>query len=238
MGGRGGVVGVLGPAESPPPGVGSGWFLLFPARHFQNLGQHGYPVHSSHTTTACCTHIFPPSLCLAHCCTFLNSQYSPASEFTVKLVTCRENFAGGKISPLFLTAKSSPQHSPLPKCSTPLYATKAIMPKSASLRQNINVMHLKTQVSHSTHGTQQDQLKNAPPKSTVRKLTDPRPGVAWTRKGGGGLLGKPFCETQPRDTQSARTTVFLTKCAPLTEVCARSVCQGPGGGISSGAAGG
>ena len=37
------------------------------------------------------------------------------------------------------------------------------MPKSASLTQNINIMHLKAQVSDSTHSTQEDQLKNAPP---------------------------------------------------------------------------
>ena len=47
------------------------------------------------------------------------------------------------------------------------YATKAIMPQSASLTQNMNIMHLKTKVSDSTHSTQWDQLKNAPPKSTV-----------------------------------------------------------------------
>ena len=33
--------------------VGSGWFLLFPGGHFQNPGQHGIPMHSSYTTTAC-----------------------------------------------------------------------------------------------------------------------------------------------------------------------------------------
>ena len=34
--------------------VGSGWFLSFPGGHFQNLRQHGIPMHSSHTTTARC----------------------------------------------------------------------------------------------------------------------------------------------------------------------------------------
>ena len=34
-----------------------------------------------------------PSLCLVYCCTCLNSQYLPTSEFTVKLlVTHRDNF--------------------------------------------------------------------------------------------------------------------------------------------------
>ena len=47
------------------------------------------------------------------------------------------------------------------------YATKAIMPKSAALTQNMNILHLKTKVSDSTHGTQWDQLNNAPPKSMV-----------------------------------------------------------------------
>ena len=65
------------------------------------------------------------------------------------------------------------------------YAAKAIMPKSASLTQNMTITHLRPKVSDSTHGTQQDQLKNAPPKSTVRKLTEPTPGVAWAQ----ALLG-------------------------------------------------
>ena len=34
------------------------------------------------------------------------------------------------------------------------YATRAIMPKSASLKQNMDIMHLKAQVSDSTHSTQ------------------------------------------------------------------------------------
>jgi hypothetical protein len=34
------------------------------------------------------------------------------------------------------------------------YATKAIMPKSASLTKNMNIMHLKIKVPDSTHGTQ------------------------------------------------------------------------------------
>ena len=54
------------------------------------------------------------------------------------------------------------------------------MPNSASLTQNMNIMHLKTQVSGSTHSTQQDPLKNAPQKSTVQKMMDPTPSVAWT----------------------------------------------------------
>ena len=34
------------------------------------------------------------------------------------------------------------------------YATTAIVPKSAPLKQNMNIMHLKTKVSDSTHSTQ------------------------------------------------------------------------------------
>ena len=41
------------------------------------------------------------------------------------------------------------------------YPTKAIMPQSASLTQNMNIMHLKTQASDSTHRTQEYRLKNA-----------------------------------------------------------------------------
>ena len=40
------------------------------------------------------------------------------------------------------------------------HATKAIMPQSASLTQHMNIVHLKTEVSHST---QQDPLQNTPP---------------------------------------------------------------------------
>ena len=34
------------------------------------------------------------------------------------------------------------------------YATKAIMPKSASLTQSMNIVHLKTKASDSIHGIQ------------------------------------------------------------------------------------
>ena len=61
------------------------------------------------------------------------------------------------------------------------HATQAIMPRSAALAQNMNIIHLKTQASDSTHGTQQDPLKNAPPKPTVQEMTQPTPGVAWTQ---------------------------------------------------------
>ena len=44
---------------------------------------------------------------------------------------------------------------------------KATIPKSASLTQNKNILHLKPQASDSTRSTQRDQLKNAPPKSMV-----------------------------------------------------------------------
>lgn len=52
--------------------------------------------------------------------------------------------------------------------------------------QNMNVLHLKTKLLNSTHSTQQDRLKNASPKSMVRKLTEPTPSVAWTQ----ALLGQ------------------------------------------------
>ena len=54
------------------------------------------------------------------------------------------------------------------------------MPQSASLTQNMNITHLKAQVSDSTHGTQWGQLKNATHESTVRKSTDSTPSVTWT----------------------------------------------------------
>ena len=34
------------------------------------------------------------------------------------------------------------------------YATKALMPQSASLTQNMNILHPKAQVSHSTRSAQ------------------------------------------------------------------------------------
>ena len=52
------------------------------------------------------------------------------------------------------------------------YATKAMMRKTFSLTQNMNIMHLKTKVLDSTHSTQQDQLKNAALKSMVRTKID------------------------------------------------------------------
>ena len=54
------------------------------------------------------------------------------------------------------------------------HGTKAPMPRSTSSTQNMHIIHLKAQASHSTHGTQQDQWKTAPPKSTVRKSTSPK----------------------------------------------------------------
>ena len=58
------------------------------------------------------------------------------------------------------------------------YAKNAPLANRAALTQNMNIVHLKTQVSQSTHGTQWNQLKNAPPKSTVQKMTESTRGVA------------------------------------------------------------
>ena len=72
------------------------------------------------------------------------------------------------------------------------YATKALMPQSASLTQNRNITHLKARVSDSTRSTQYDRWNSASPKSAERKLTEATPSVAgaWalvgTRGGGGG----------------------------------------------------
>ena len=77
--------------------VGSGWFLLFPGGLDGN------------------NHIVGASLRLVHHCTCLNLQYSPASEFAMKLVTCREKFARGAILPPFSTAKH-PLPEPPPSC--------------------------------------------------------------------------------------------------------------------------
>ena len=79
---------------------------------FQNLGQHGIPMHSGHNHCMLQTKTsLVPSLCLVHRCACLNSQYSP--------VTRCKNFDRGKISPLFLTTKFSLRNSPLPKFPPP-----------------------------------------------------------------------------------------------------------------------
>ena len=95
------------------------------------------------------------------------------------------------------------------------YATKAIMPQSASLTQNMNIVHLKAQVSHSTRGTQWGPLKNAPPKPTVRTLTEPAPGVAWTDVllGQGGGRDYQLAGKQARRT-SIKNGVLPTGCQP------------------------
>ena len=78
------------------------------------------------------------------------------------------------------------------------YATKAIMPKSASLTQNMNIMHLKTKVSDSTHST---QAHSGPiEKCTIRihsaELTEERLVLLGHRlcldKGEGGGVLVPF----------------------------------------------
>ena len=65
------------------------------------------------------------------------------------------------------------------------HATNALLANRAALTQNMNIVPLKTKVSGSTHGTQQNELKNAPQKSTVQKLLEPTSSVAWTKRGGG-----------------------------------------------------
>ena len=60
------------------------------------------------------------------------------------------------------------------------HAANALLANRAALTQNMNFVHPKTKGSGSTHGTQQTELKNAPPESTVRKLTEPTPSIAWT----------------------------------------------------------
>jgi hypothetical protein len=63
-------------------------------------------------------------------------------------------------------------------------ATNALLANRAALTENMNIMRLNTKVSGSTHGTQWNKLKNAPPKSitkpTVQELTKPMCSVAWT----------------------------------------------------------
>ena len=47
-------------------------------------------------------------------------------------------------------------------------ATKSIVPQSASLTQNMNIMHLKTQASDSTRSTQEDPFLLVLPKMSWR----------------------------------------------------------------------
>ena len=56
----------------------------------------------------------------------------------------------------------------------------------------MNIMHLKSKVRGSTHGTLLDRLQIARPKSTMPKLTEATPSVAETQallaRGGGGKM--------------------------------------------------
>ena len=72
-------------------GSGCGCFLLITCVHFRNLGQHGIPMHSSHTTSAC---------------------LPTKKKFRRGL---------GGILPLFLTAKFPTRNSPLRNFPHPLY---------------------------------------------------------------------------------------------------------------------
>ena len=87
---------------SPPPGIlklahgglwmvpDISWWALDGSSYFQCIPV-TQPLHFANK------HIFVPSLHLVHRCTCLNSQYSPASEFTVKLLVTRcEISLGGK----------------------------------------------------------------------------------------------------------------------------------------------
>ena len=111
---------------SPPPGTlklaviswcaldGSSYFLVGTFKILGNTAFQCIPVTQPlHVANQ---HIFVTSLCLVHCCTFLNSQCSPASESAVKLLVTRcENFAvGGGFSPFFFTVKFPREilHSP------------------------------------------------------------------------------------------------------------------------------
>ena len=106
------------------------------------------------------------------------------------------------------------------------YATKAIMRQSASLTQNTNIMHLKIKVSDSSHCTQYDHLKNARPKSTVRKLTEPTPSVAWTYT----LLGRKTVESPAigphRQTYALIRRIFHGSCGEAATHIVRAYQQG------------
>ena len=111
------------------------------------------------------------------------------------------------------------------------------MPQVASLTQNMVIKYLKTKVSDNTHNTQQDQLKNAPPKSTVRKLMQPTPSVAWTwgllgqsvRGGGGGHT----CSAQHHCRYSRKPPHVLPPFPPLNNPCTPLHCNTPQTGAAS-----
>ena len=44
------------------------------------------------------------------------------------------------------------------------HAANALFANRAAVTQNMSIVHLKTKVSRSTHGTEQNELKSAPPK--------------------------------------------------------------------------
>ena len=101
----------------PPPGLmrlaviswwaldGASYFLAGTFRMLDNAAFQCIPVIRPPQVAN--KHILGPSLRPAHRCTFLNSQCSPASELTVKLLaTRRENLArgggGGLLTPLLM----------------------------------------------------------------------------------------------------------------------------------------
>ena len=66
-----------------------------------------------------------------------------------------------------------------PLCIFPTsFSHRVACVRGGGCQLSMNIMLLKTKISQSTHGTQLDQIQNAPLK--VQKLTEPTRGVAWT----------------------------------------------------------
>ena len=94
---------------------------------------------------------------------------------------------------------------------------------------------LKTQASDITRSTEEDQLKNAPP-NPRRKLTEPTPGVGWTRGGRRGVTTTNKHATHDQDRTRKRkghhtrpTTTDTYSCSQ----CTNCKCCHPQGAINS-----
>ena len=115
-----------------------------------------------------CPHTPPPPLVQATVNDQKLRKPTPSVAWTSVLFT-RRNLRDARVHLMYYSENQDSKH-----------AANGLLTNRAALTPNMNFLLLNTNVSRSTHGTQQNELKNAPPKSTVQKLMEPTPGVAWT----------------------------------------------------------
>ena len=93
---------------------------------------------------------------------------TPTSVAWTRVLCTRRNLRDTRVDMVYCSEHQEAKH-----------ATDALLADSAAWTQNRNIVLLTTKRSGGTHGTQENELKNGPPKSTVQKLTEPTPSVAW-----------------------------------------------------------